>query len=66
MQPLDVALNENEFDKPSKSANFVCPKNRFNTALQEEDVKRLNNFLSQEQCNITAPHSSHAGGVREC
>lgn len=50
-----------------QGTNFVGGKNKFNTALQEVDVQKLNNFLSQKQCDfiMNAPHSSHAGGVWE-
>ncbi len=53
--------------RSDQGSNFVEARNKLKEALKELDMKRVENYLLQNQCEfvMNAPGSSHAGGVWE-
>lgn len=53
--------------KSDQGSNFVGARNELIEALKELDTEKLNNFLSENQCDFVfnAPSASHTGGVWE-
>ena len=53
--------------RSDQGSNFVGAKNEFEKSLKELDNDKINNYLSEQDCDFVfnAPHASHVGGVWE-